>query len=522
MTHTLSLEQKIGQLFMCGFFGKEPSREIMELIQDYYIGGICYFGRNLEDPEQTHMLSEKLQQTVPHDIPLFISIDQEGGMVYRIEKGVTLSPGNMAIGATGNPSYAYRLAKIAGKELRTMGINMNFAPCVDVNNNPKNPVIGVRSYGENPEMVGQFGQQAIQGYQDGGVSAVAKHFPGHGDTEIDSHLGLPVVDHPLSRLESVELLPFRQAIQQNVDGMMVSHVCFPAIEKGLPATLSKKIITDLLKQEYQFKGIVITDCMEMKAIDNHYGVEEAAVKAVQSGVDIILFSHSYEKQKQAIEAVNKAVQSGDLSEERIDEAVERILNVKRKRLDHQKMDFQMEELAKKESLDVAKKVRDESITIVKDEKGLIPIDPEKKTLVIWPDIEVTSDIDEGYDQKETLGDFMINRVPELTELTLQGTPNKQILKSAKEAEQLIICTYNAASDPEQKKLIQDVLKQTNQSAILCALRSPYDLSVFPKTSTYLAVYESSPGSILSLANILIGDKKAAGKLPVSIPDNRSD
>ncbi|TCT24572.1 beta-N-acetylhexosaminidase [Melghiribacillus thermohalophilus] len=516
MLDHLTLEQKIGQLLMCGFFGTEPSHEVVDLIKNFFIGGICYFGRNLENPEQIHELSVMLQDHVPHGIPLLISIDQEGGMVHRIHKGVTLSPGNMAVGATGNPTYAYELARIVSEELRIMGINMNFAPCIDVNNNPHNPVIGVRSYGEDPKMVAEFGRQAIRGYQDGGVAASAKHFPGHGDTEMDSHLGMPVVHHPISRLERVELFPFRKAIEENVDSLMVSHVCFPAIEDGVPATLSKNMINGVLRNQYKYEGVVITDCMEMRAIEHHYNVEEAVIKAIQAGADILLFSHSYEKQKRALQALKQAVQNGEISEKRIDISVERILSLKRRRIKCIHPDFEKKELAKKPGLNLAQRIRDESITIVKDDDHLIPVDPGKKTTIIWPEIVVTSDIDEGYDQKETLGDFLKHHVSELTEIKIKDTPRRVILESVLNAEQVMICTYNAAKDPAQKDLVEEMMKKTDGKAMICALRNPYDMTLFPQIRTYVTTYEATSGSIQSLARVLTGEIQAGGHLPVSL------
>ncbi|KAF4325166.1 hypothetical protein G195_001310 [Phytophthora kernoviae 00238/432] len=232
-----------------------------------------------------HRMSEHKRE-----LPLMISVDQEGGMVARIDKeGVTQVPGNMALGATGNPEYTLECAQILGHELKSIGIDMNLAPVLDVNNNILNPVIGVRSYGENAESVAAHGAAAIKGYQSRGVAATAKHFPGHGDTAVDSHLGMVTVPHERNRLEQVELLPFRRAIEAGVDAIMTAHVIFPAIEpEPIPATLSRKVLTGLLREEMGFEGIIITDCLEMHAISKPYGVAEAAIRAVEAGADLIL------------------------------------------------------------------------------------------------------------------------------------------------------------------------------------------------------------------------------------------
>lgn len=336
----MSLKEKVGQLFMCGFYGYEPSEEIIRLIVDYKIGGVIYFSRNIESTKQVFNLSNKLLDY--SKIPLFIGIDQEGGIVARITEGVTNVPGNMAVAAGSTIKEAEKLAFIVGEELKALGINMNYAPCIDVNNNPKNPVIGVRSYGEDPVKVAGYGIASVRGYQKADVISVVKHFPGHGDTDVDSHLGLPVVRHNMDRLERIELYPFKKAIENDVDAVMVSHVAFTTIEdEKTPATLSRKVITGLLRDKLRFNGVVITDCMEMKAVKDNFSMAEAAIRALEAGNDIILISHTYELQKEAIEGVIKAVEEGRLSEERINESLNRILLLKDKRkLTHREKDWE--------------------------------------------------------------------------------------------------------------------------------------------------------------------------------------
>lgn len=512
----LSLEEKIGQMFMFGFHGTEPTEDIIDLIQNHYINGICYFSRNLVDPKQVQDLSSKLQSYVKNNIPLFLTIDQEGGMVVRLEAGVTVSPGNMALGATNNPEFAYQMAKIVGRELRQMGINMNFAPSIDVNNNPKNPVIGVRSFGEDPQLVASLGTEAIRGYQENDVVACAKHFPGHGDTEVDSHLGLPIVDHSIERIESVELVPFKHAINNGVDSIMVSHVCFPAIEDKVPATLSKKMITGILREKYRYDGVVVTDCFEMLAVEDTYGVEESAIMAIEAGIDIVLFSHTYEKQKRALSAVISAVESGRLSEERINESFERILRLKQKRLIGQNLPFNEAEIGKKEHLEKAQQISDKSITLVKDEHSLLPLDKEKKTIVIWPKIGTTSVVDEQYSKHTTLGDFLKGRLEQIEVVHVGEVMTKDLVDKANRADQVIIATYNASTNEEQRAIIEQILKSTHKKTVICAFRNPYDLEVFPQVSTYIAAYEIQPNAIRSTARVLTGEIIAEGKMPVSI------
>ncbi|MEC0154763.1 beta-N-acetylhexosaminidase, partial [Paenibacillus macerans] len=332
----LTLEQKVGQLFICGFHGTTPDEHIRTLIRQYHIGGVVYFRRNIESAAQLAGLSRCLQaiNREASQVPLFISIDQEGGMVARLDhEGMSRIPGNMALGAANDPKLAEQVAALAAREMALLGINFNFAPCVDVNNNPANPVIGVRSFGEDPQLVARHATAAIRGYRSQGVIATAKHFPGHGDTDADSHLGLAVVPHGKERLREVELVPFRRAIAAEVDAIMTAHVIFPAFEPDeIPATLSRRVLTELLREELGYRGLIVTDCLEMQAISRHFGVAEGAVRAIAAGADLILVSHTMTEQIAAIRQVCAAVRSGRLSEERIDAAAARILALKAERL----------------------------------------------------------------------------------------------------------------------------------------------------------------------------------------------
>lgn len=332
----MSLEEKVGQLFQVGFQSKSIDREIKDLIENYHIGGVIYFTRNIENLEQTASLSKNLQELALDSgagIPLFISVDQEGGKVRRI-KDLTYFPANIEIGATGDKELSRKAAAVTAKELKGLGINVNLAPVLDVNNNPANPVIGERSFGADPILVAEMGVAYIKGLQAEGIIATAKHFPGHGDTAVDSHFDLPVINHSRERLDQVELYPFKKAIEAGVDSIMVAHIYFSTIESeaGIPATLSKAVLNDLLREDLNFEGVIITDDLEMGAITNFLGTAAGAVKTIEAGADIVLISHSYDKQKQAIEAVIAAVENGRISEKRIEESLRRIIKLKGKRI----------------------------------------------------------------------------------------------------------------------------------------------------------------------------------------------
>lgn len=544
----LSLEQRVGQLFMCGFHGQHADEQINQLIRDYHIGGVIYFRRNVESVDQLKRLSADLQAIAAEagDLPLMISVDQEGGMVARIDQeGVTQVPGNMALGATGNPDYTLECAQILGHELKSIGIDMNLAPVLDVNNNVLNPVIGVRSYGENAESVVAHGAAAIKGYQSRGVAATAKHFPGHGDTAVDSHLGMVTVPHDRDRLDQVELLPFHRAIEAGVDAIMTAHVIFPAIEpEPIPATLSRKVLTGLLREEMGFDGIIITDCLEMHAIAKPYGVAEAAVLAVEAGADLILVSHTLQDQISAVEAVVESVRTGRVDEATINQALERIISWKAARCGQWQHTFvSMEEddavsvESDEDGITFSTKVKDESsrslasieskldeiasnsITVVQND-GLLPLDPEKNVYVIWPEVVQRTEVDEPWSHTDSLGVALSQLRSGVREhkITTQPTYDEadKILKDVSEEDQIIVCTYTSAGHlPKGQHYLVQKLSEKH-SLIVVALRNPYDLLEIPTPGSYVCTYENTPAVVRALSHVLTGELQPTGRLPVSL------
>ncbi|PKQ91308.1 beta-N-acetylhexosaminidase [Paenibacillus sp. BGI2013] len=542
LLNDLTLEQKVGQLLMCGFHSQHADEQITRLIRDYHVGGVIYFRRNVESVDQLTRLSAELQDMAAEAgvLPLMISVDQEGGMVARIDQeGMTQVPGNMALGATGNPEYTLECAQILGRELKSIGIDMNLAPVVDVNNNPLNPVIGVRSYGEHAESVAAHGVAAITGYQSQGIAATAKHFPGHGDTAVDSHLGMVTVPHDRNRLEQMELLPFRKAIEAGVDAIMTAHVMFPSIEpEPIPATLSHKVLTGLLREEMGFEGIIITDCLEMHAISKPYGVAEAAVRAVEAGADLILVSHTLQDQVAALEAIVEAVRTGRVSEEVIHQAVERIMTWKRKRYSQQN-DLLVSPKASEtvEATDVEPvdctestkptepneltlfKIASSSITIVHND-GLLPLEPEKDVYVIWPEVVQRTEVDEPWSHTESLGmalSQLRGRVRE-HKITTQPTYDEadRILADVSDSEQVIVCTYTSAGHlPKGQQYLVEKLSK-NHSLIVIALRNPYDLLEISMPGSYVCTYENTPAVVRVLSHVLTGGLQPTGSLPVRL------
>lgn len=325
-----TITKMVGQLFIIGFEGKTPSKEVESFIQKNNIGGICYFGHNVENPEQLANLTNYLQGLSPQ-VPLFITIDQEGGLVSRLGPPFCEAPAPGHLEKS-SPTEVFEIMQVMGAEMKAVGINWDFAPVCDVDTNPENPIIGKfnRSYSSNVEVVEKLASGAVRGLQKSGVIACAKHFPGHGDTSTDSHLTLPVIEHTYERLNELELKPFRRVIRSGVETVMTAHVLYTAIDDAYPATLSKTIIQELLRKECRFDGVVVSDDMHMKGITEHYPNEQAVVLAVQAGIDQLLYCMNYEAQERALEALVKAVMEKEVPLYKIEESIKRAHSLKKK------------------------------------------------------------------------------------------------------------------------------------------------------------------------------------------------
>ena len=328
---TMTLEEKIGQMVIVGLDGYDVDENTIDMIQNKKVGGFILFKKNVRDTGQLLNLVNSLkEQNSNNKIPLFISIDEEGGKVSRVPDDFINLPTNREIGKVNNKSFSYEIGSILAMQLNAFGINMDFAPVLDVNTNPNNPVIGNRSFGSNPNIVSDLGIATMKGIKDKGVIPVIKHFPGHGDTSVDSHIGLPSIDNDLDRLKEIELVPFKDAIKNEADVVMVAHILMTKLDPNYPASMSKKVISDVLRDDLNFDGVVITDDMTMGAILKNYDINDAAIKSVNAGTDIILVCHNNDNQINAINSLIQAVKDGEISEERIDESVYRILKLKDK------------------------------------------------------------------------------------------------------------------------------------------------------------------------------------------------
>lgn len=521
----MSLDEKIGQMFIMGFRGETSEKAFTvnqhaeKLIKEHHVGGMILFDRNVKNPSQVAKLNQDLQEIAINNgakIPLFVTIDQEGGRVSRFQQGATLFPGNMALGATRQPELAYRTGKEMGTELRAMGINLDMAPVLDVNNNPKNPVIGQRSFGEDPQLVSEMGTEMIRGFHDAGVLTVVKHFPGHGDTAVDSHVGLPMVPHQRERLDKLELVPFKQAIAKGADMVMSAHVVFPAIEPtpSLPATLSKRVLTDLLRNELKFDGVITTDDMEMGAIADHFGTSQAAVKAIQAGADIVLVCHQLDVQEKTIAAVKQAVKSGQIDEERIDQSVKRILKLKAKKVGNLSVathyqsplasgqPFRNQVQARK----VAQETAERAVTLIQDKRKRLPLTPAKTGRLLI----ITDNKPQALKEISTQAGYQaeVMWVEDWAKASLA-----ELSAKAEQADAILIGMSRLKEN--QLKLIQQ-LEAKQKPVIVMGMDVPYDVAKLPPDTTFLALYGSTRPSLEAGVGVMAGSLSSRGRLPVTV------
>ncbi len=318
-----SIRRDIGQLLIGSFAATTIPAELRALAREFQLGGVILFSRNIEAPEQVAELSRDAQHLAP-ELPLWVSVDQEGGRVARLRAPFTEWPPMATLGRSGDPALATRFAAALAAELKAVGITLDYAPVLDIHTNPKNPVIGDRALAETAELVATLGAAIVGGLQDNGVAACGKHFPGHGDTSVDSHLDLPVVEHPPDRVRRVEFVPFREAIRAGVAFIMTAHVLVPSLDEEKPATLSPRIVRALLRDELGYEGVILSDDLEMKAIAKTYAVPDAAVEAIAAGCDgLLICSGSVEVQAVTLEALVHAVEEGRIPYKRLEDAMAR-------------------------------------------------------------------------------------------------------------------------------------------------------------------------------------------------------
>jgi beta-N-acetylhexosaminidase len=523
----MSMREKVGQLLqirVMGHFLNRQSAEYQALRQEILenrVGGAVLFAGNVYE---SAVLLNDLQGV--SRLPLIVSADFERGASFRIED-TTSFPWTMAIGATGSEDLAYKEGAITAREARALGVHWIYAPVVDVNNNPDNPVINIRSFGEDPQLVARLGAAFIRGAHENGVLTTAKHFPGHGDTATDSHLGLPVISSDRSRLEEVELVPFRQAIAAGVDSVMTAHVAVPQLtgEPGVPATLSPRILTDLLRNSLHFQGLIVTDALEMGGITTRYWTGLAAIRALKAGADMLVLPPD---SGVALNEVVRAVRRGDIPERQIDRSVRKILEAKTRLGLHRNRIVPIgrirEVVASPESRKVSRQIADASITLLKDDKHLLPLNPVNPPKIF--SLAVASDLDTApaaVFQAEMKRRFPSCRTmsmdPRISEELMEGISN-----ASAEADVLVVASIvrvisgkgNFVLKDEQRFTIEGLLA-SGKPVIWVALGSPYVLRAYPQASACICAFSYADVSQLAAARAVSGEIAISGKTPVSIP-----
>jgi beta-N-acetylhexosaminidase len=536
----MGLEDKVGQVFMAQVYGSgagdrdaemvSANRESYgvddaeELIDRYRPGGVIYFdwAGNLREPRQVAGLSAGIQHAAlrqPAGVPMLIATDQEQGLVARVGPPATQLPGSMALGAARSDELAGAAATVTARELRAMGISQDLAPVADVNVNPRNPVIGVRSFGSDPALVSRLVGAQVGAFQAAGVAATAKHFPGHGDTDVDSHTGLPVIRHSLAELERVDLPPFRAAIARGVGAIMTAHVVVPALDpSGRPATLSRPIVTGLLRQRLGFDGVVITDALEMAGARQEFGDDHVPVEALKAGVDMLLmppggtFGVQYR-------AVLRAVRSGEISQARLDQAVYRILRLKDQLgLFVHPMPASgaaAREVGARAILAVADQVADRSVTVVRDDARLLPLarGRARRALVAGPGETTTSTLARVVAER---GGGAVRALD--TGSDPGGATVARAAAAARGSDLIVVATRNASgSDGAGQQALVRALVASGRPLVAVAVGNPYDLADLGGVRTYLATYSDRPASLAAAVRVLFGEVKPGGRLPVTIP-----
>lgn len=514
----MSLREKIGQMIVTGFPTTEMTPEIKEVIEHYKVGNIILFSHNVKNKVQLGELVAELQQwfTTHTGIPGFITIDQEGGRVTRMPKDATNVAGAMAIASSGRPENAYAAGRITARELKALGINFNLAPVMDVNNNALNPVINVRSYGDSAATVSEYGIQMMRGLLEGGVMSSLKHFPGHGDTHVDSHIGLPVIDKTLEELEQLELLPFKEAIEQGAQAIMSAHILFPQMEKSsVPGTMSYTIITEILKEKLGFQGLVISDCLEMDAIKRFYGTAKGALGAIKAGVDLIFISHTPEMVKETVHWIEEAVAAGHLDESVIDAAVTKILAYKAQYATIEEPDYELV------GCDIHRRanelMRTETICRIKGEVQPIPID-DKQVLFIgsysYRSDLASSSVNQDLSFPQYMGEHF-NAAYEIVDIDPNGEQINAVLQKAQGYGHMVIGLFNARENKGQLTLVQKLLA-TGIKVTAITLGRPYDLTLIEGEFCGIAAFEYTLDAFHSLIPILKGEITPTANITIQL------
>ncbi|MBC7793977.1 MAG: beta-N-acetylhexosaminidase [Clostridia bacterium] len=513
---SMTVEEKVGQLLFVGFGGTEVNSQMEFWVQQRHVGGIALFSRNIVNLAQTAKLTRGIHALTENRIPVFVALDQEGGNVVRVKDGAMTLPGNMALGATRSTRLAYIAGQGLAVDLKLLGFNMNLAPVLDVNSNPKNPVIGVRSYGEKPELVSEMGSWYVRGQQEMGVVAVAKHFPGHGDTHTDSHFAMPAISADMKRLSEVELAPFKAAMDVGLDAIMTAHIALPRVaeEPNLPATLSKNILTGVLREKLGFQGVVITDGLEMDGIVERYGSGRASVMAVNAGADMPLVLWQMKKKDEVYDSLLAAVRSGEIKRERLDQSVRRILQVKARRgLFDRKIEPLERAIVRDERTVIheqaTQQIAREAVTLVRNHADALPLRAVRYRKVV---VLATPGPFGARLAKEKFATVIVT--PFQPSREQREADIAQTIAAARDADMIVFGTVNRYHLEMAKRVMRSL---PNTPATLVSFASPYYLESVPEVDAYVCTYSYLDDAQRAAAEGLMGMHPMTGRLPVTIP-----
>ena len=530
----MTLREKVGQLmmpFVLGNFapeGSETHDRIVNIIEEESVGGLIM---SVGSPSEVAVKLNDLQNHSKY--PLLVAADLETGAGFRFRGavhiptnialgGATTFPSLMAFGATGDPRHAYQLGRITALEARAMGVHVPFAPVLDVNNNPDNPIINIRSFGEDPNAVADLGVAFVRGLQDYGAVATGKHFPGHGDTGTDSHLALPIIQVGRERLDAIELVPFRAAIAAGIQGIMTAHIAVPAISgETIPATVSHRVLTGLLRAEMGFDGIVFTDAMDMAAVTRLFPRGEAAVRAVLAGADVILMPNDV---KQAIDAIVLAIDEERLTEGRIDESVRRLLRLKEDLGLAEERSVPLEMIPQvvgvPQHVEMAREVAERSITLIRNERNLLPLLGTRRARVMSVSFRNPGDVLSGryFDSRlrETYPRLVTRSVDEGT----NSEAYQDLLSRARRSDLVVVSVYSNYAGrvelPDATMEFVSELARRRVTHVVISFGNPYLISLFPDARVYLLAWSSAQVSQQAAADALFGDIAITGRSPIGM------
>lgn len=542
----MTLEEKVGQLFVMRVYGHSATdpdqadidanleeigvRTAAELLARYRVGGIIYFAwaHNTRAPHQIADLSNGIQKAslgLERGLPVLISTDQEHGIVARVGEPATLFPGAMAVGAGGSRSDARTLGRIAGRELRALGIRQNYSPVADVNVDPANPVIGVRSFGADPHSVAELVAAEVKGYESSRVASTAKHFPGHGDTITDSHAELPYIHHTREQWGQLDAPPFRAAIDAGIDSIMTAHIVVPALDASEdPATLSHPILTGILREELGYDGVVVTDSLGMEGVRTKYGDDRVPVLALKAGVDQLLNPPSLDV---AWNAVLNAVRDGELTESRLDESILRVLRLKARLglfedpyVSHAGVD---RAVGTRAHLAAADRITERTTTLLVNEGDLLPLSRRRQPKLLVVGADPASPSGTTGPPTGVLADALTGLGFTATALSTGTAPSAatvaEAVAAARDADAVVVGTYNVSATSSQKTLVEQLLA-TGKPVVAVAVRNPYDVAHLPGVAAYVATYSWTDVELRAAARVIAGKVDPRGTLPV--PVQRAD